>query len=584
MFKKAIISFIAVLLISAIAFAGNNKYSAKSVKFDGYNDAPVTTNYLITSTQTPTVLGPGDSIGFTRYDYQTNGGPLRNIVNFGDGTLAVGRMGSFAPGGSYSDRGTFYTYFDKTKWSAYKRVETARRGWGSIDAFKEGAGAGIEIVVSHVGPVINLDNAKGAGQWTQTVLSGAGYKPAQWTRHATGKEANLYIIGSPSTPDGFTPYFIKSEDAGSTFDTTKQVIWKSSVTGTADGYDIATFISGATEKIGVVKFSSNRKVYVAESTNGGTSWTETLVYNTKSDSGSLLRGQSETQPDGAGSIGYDKNGNIHVVWSNYEARGDSLNRPQLFYSLRNDILHWSAATGVNIVARPKNDSTIMKKAKAFMPGVDGALITAPDLGFDASGKPYVVYFGASSDIPDDSLAYAHVYATYSNDAGKTWKVSTDLTPVTGSDNSFPAMADLVDSHLHIVYNTDPFQGNGLQASHPDTNVTVKYLKFPVASLLTANLTSVQDGVGSPDKYSLDQNYPNPFNPSTHITFSLSSASNVSLKVYNLLGQEVSTLASGLYGAGTHVVTFNGTNLASGVYFYKIQAGAFNSVKKMILTK
>jgi hypothetical protein len=89
----------------------------------------------------------------------------------------------------------------------------------------------------------------------------------------------------------------------------------------------------------------------------------------------------------------------------------------------------------------------------------------------------------------------------------------------------------------------------------------------------------------PDKFSLEQNYPNPFNPSTEIKYALPNSSYVTIKVYNILGREVAALINHEYKeAGYHNVLFDGTNLASGVYFYKIEAGSYISTKKMVLIK
>ncbi len=80
------------------------------------------------------------------------------------------------------------------------------------------------------------------------------------------------------------------------------------------------------------------------------------------------------------------------------------------------------------------------------------------------------------------------------------------------------------------------------------------------------------------------NYPNPFNPSTNITFQVAKKGHVVLKVYNTLGKEVAELVNETKEEGTHLVTFNGDNLPSGMYFYKIQSGEFVDVKKMLLLK
>jgi len=88
----------------------------------------------------------------------------------------------------------------------------------------------------------------------------------------------------------------------------------------------------------------------------------------------------------------------------------------------------------------------------------------------------------------------------------------------------------------------------------------------------------------PSMYDLEQNYPNPFNPTTTINYSLPQQGMVTLKVYNIIGQEVGTLVNGYRNAGTHSVAFNAQQLSSGVYFYRLQAGNFSSVKKMLLLK
>ncbi len=88
----------------------------------------------------------------------------------------------------------------------------------------------------------------------------------------------------------------------------------------------------------------------------------------------------------------------------------------------------------------------------------------------------------------------------------------------------------------------------------------------------------------PVAFSLAQNFPNPFNPTTTIQFSLPQAGNISLKIFNLLGEEVKTLVNDFKQSGKHSVQFNANNLASGIYFYRIQAGNFVETKKMILIK
>lgn len=104
-------------------------------------------------------------------------------------------------------------------------------------------------------------------------------------------------------------------------------------------------------------------------------------------------------------------------------------------------------------------------------------------------------------------------------------------------------------------------------------------------LWPAGLTDVEDlGKAVPTSFNLAQNYPNPFNPSTKIKFALPSEQMVSLKIYNVLGQEVATIVDQQMKAGSYSFDFNASKLSSGVYFYRIQAGNFGMTKKMLLIK
>jgi len=108
--------------------------------------------------------------------------------------------------------------------------------------------------------------------------------------------------------------------------------------------------------------------------------------------------------------------------------------------------------------------------------------------------------------------------------------------------------------------------------------------------LTYIQTALSTGVTSvrtepiPQSFQLKQNYPNPFNPSTNISYTITKAGNVTLKVYNVLGQEVATLVNGYQNASTYNVNFDASNLASGVYIYKLSSGSYAVAKKMVLMK
>ncbi len=114
----------------------------------------------------------------------------------------------------------------------------------------------------------------------------------------------------------------------------------------------------------------------------------------------------------------------------------------------------------------------------------------------------------------------------------------------------------------------------------------KFVPRTDADFVDVVFTDVADRSGTdvPAAYALAQNYPNPFNPSTMIQYMLPAAGMTTLKVYNLLGQEVATLVNEMKAPGAYTVRFNASALSSGLYFVRIQSGSFSAVKKMVLLK
>ncbi|MEO8169146.1 MAG: T9SS type A sorting domain-containing protein, partial [bacterium] len=99
------------------------------------------------------------------------------------------------------------------------------------------------------------------------------------------------------------------------------------------------------------------------------------------------------------------------------------------------------------------------------------------------------------------------------------------------------------------------------------------------------LTAVKDVLGEmPIVFLLEQNYPNPFNPTTKIQFSVGTSGPASLRVFDVLGRRVATLVNENLNPGSYEVSFDGKNLASGVYLYRLKSGTFSSVKRMVVIK
>jgi len=143
----------------------------------------------------------------------------------------------------------------------------------------------------------------------------------------------------------------------------------------------------------------------------------------------------------------------------------------------------------------------------------------------------------------------------------------------------------------LLQNTSSFNGTPNIALNFKGKITTIFTGsnfIDITNLSNYSTTEVEDNgntEGTPQNYILLQNYPNPFNPNTNIEFEIKKDSKVKLTVYNLLGQEVAELVNGDINAGTHKVEFNGANLASGIYVYRLEAdNKFTETRKMVLMK
>jgi Secretion system C-terminal sorting domain len=147
-----------------------------------------------------------------------------------------------------------------------------------------------------------------------------------------------------------------------------------------------------------------------------------------------------------------------------------------------------------------------------------------------------------------------------------------LPPNTTYDMEFiwtPINTNMTNIGVQIAHN-DPFL--------PDNPVLLAFQGTAAENAVSDHLATV------PTEYFLDQNRPNPFNPETSITFGLTAPGMTNLRVFNVMGQQVATILSTELMAGEHTVSFNGSELPSGVYFYSIEVNGYQSIQKMVLMK
>ena len=183
------------------------------------------------------------------------------------------------------------------------------------------------------------------------------------------------------------------------------------------------------------------------------------------------------------------------------------------------------------------------------------------------GEIWVV--GEPKDITWNAFNVNNVKIELSMDNGVNWSTIVGSTPNTGTYSWIVTATDSSDECIVRITNVE----NNYIYDISDNTFTIDII---------SNMEEVLEGI--PTEFDLTQNYPNPFNPSTTLAYSIPKESHVSLKIYDVMGREVVELVNGKQTAGAYSVEFDAASLASGTYFYKLTAGEFVSVKKMVLLK
>jgi hypothetical protein len=226
----------------------------------------------------------------------------------------------------------------------------------------------------------------------------------------------------------------------------------------------------------------------------------------------------------------------------------------------------------------------------------------PSVAVSENGKfVYVMWTGiqltngkiGTQDTATDGgniVCLSDLYHTWSTDGGTTWAPVTVLA----GDKTISECWGHTPQYLRydpvqqkyvadIVYLADlaPDVSTVPGQTGAVTDNPIMYYAFPIPVTVINGVNDKNQVVNS---FNLQQNYPNPFNPSTKINYTLPATSNVSLKVYDMLGREVANLVNATQQAGQHYVTFDASKLASGVYVYTLRSNSSVMSKKMLLMK
>ncbi len=451
--------------------------------------------------------------------------------------------------------------------------------------------------------VVNNPDPLGVGVWSNPIGS-LESTPSCWITFCSASPSGSDVYATWVETNGTYPTnltnWAKSTDGGATWvakgilgDTT---VFNASGSGVVivagnSGYAIAQYFSSDPVALGLDTTITNYPtgnggewpVY-CETTDGGATWTpwQVLMGTERSDypSGTAYVDGTPRDIVYAGGTGWN-NVSQGFVHNGYVYLASGATAIDLVDG------YWTGVTG-----------TIMSRKPVGIGGTWEHRVASPTpVGTTAAAIFGDMWYGELSiSRPNplnvtctvtDQLSKA-IMISASTDGGLTWNTDTSECIILrqnadlglpGTDGAFqhPSSFFNADNMLDIVFLED------------NANVVYNGSIYHTRVNVSPIVLDVSGNTHRPVEFALGQNYPNPFNPSTTIKFNLTTDSKVSLKVYNLLGQEVRTLVSGQAGRGENVVSWDGKDntgrlVSSGMYLYKLEANGISQVKKMMLMK
>jgi len=599
--------FVALVVYGMVAFAGGPK-AAKRVIAPETETAVVANNAVVPADvvkphqvrKTSSVLE--QVIGSTYYSYGWNSGGPRHVEWYKDLTGAsrvymiyITRAGDTWAG----TRQITYVAYDGTTFSAPAAAvppTTQATYFSGISVWRGGAADGLAGIGAGWAGAGNsyyaLESAAGAGGFTTTQVT--NMRDVQVTN--INDAGTVVLNHSGGGGDRAGNAFMVSTDFGTTWaDASQDLMSGMAVSHTIGALEppivaqngnlyVLTDATGTGQipPLGTATADSANLICLFKSTDLGTTWTNTVItpdgneYNPRHFS--LFSNFEQFD------LAVDNAEKAHVVMNAYNywqfnTSSQDSTQPSI------DCVYWDATHGYkSLVSFDRTDpflNEVINKRDGNSLGC-----SYPSIATSADGQKIVCtwsqpnWTGTTIDTTATGVISQNIWYNASFDGGATWNGAVKLTTTTGFVEEYSNLAEQLEDlpgggvRAKVLFLRMDFSNTGT-SGNPGEAV---YVEFDIAG------GAVNNNPNKPFEFTLDQNYPNPFNPSTMISYTLPTATDVKLSVFNVLGQEVATVVNEFQTAGSHSVNFSSANLASGVYFYTIKAGNFSDTKKMTFMK
>ncbi len=594
----ATFTLLAFGLVQAQNKAAINR-SAKILTFTGDEVSKVSGNptFKVQKTYYPDVVRGGLTFDFSGtgllsgYDLQSNGTPdeIWQDPSNPDNLHAIYMNSQQTTGWSDRTCTYFYSFDGGLSWFSIANLPSTgeKSGYPSINGFDDGT----EIVANHnpAGGVptrtqIFIDQSPGSGTFDLCDPGSVADGDPIWPR-VLGLGANDYVFASSVNAGALDNAYVNTGDVSCNF--SGYVAYDGDQ---AETYSLAYDAASGTIGHLYLGNGSSGNLYYRESTDGTVTWStpvEVWTYDAV-DSLGCLRGCDLTMLGGQPCAVFEVDKTVPSG--------------SYFPSFPSSIYFWSPNVNGGTPIVIADSSTVPFYTNWASNNDVMTPICRPTIGRSTGALNTDALFAAFTANTDqfygDTNATANNYYagwfTYSVDSGQTWTAPVKFTPdespmrdwryISMSQNN--AVVDDSMCTVHMVVTADTIPGSTVNTTDPNYPVAVSAEFVGVNTTVTIPQVppnGIKD-VKNVFTFNLAQNYPNPFNPTTKISYTIPERNNVSLKIYDMLGREVATLVNTTKEAGNYEVNFNASNLASGLYIYKIQAGSFTQSKKMLLLK
>ena len=521
---------------------------------------------------------PGEIVGSTQYDYQSNGSSGHRIVVDSQGGVHFAWMN----GTSYpSSRQVDFNYVDgEGNWLVPEQgvVVSQANGAGYVQLGL--TSDNLAVVAYHQWNladyvVIAVDNFPGMGIFSYFDPPDMLGQRCYWPYVTVDRNDNIHIVSQENTGVAGAPQAIgytRSIDGGATWSTLANVDTLMTISQVVVSSPVSDKVAIAYTHGRDDASQFYNDIFYIESEDGlAWSWRTGKVNVTQYGGAETFWAYTDMAAI------YDYNDNLNLIWTTLTSVDDAL-----FYPVT--LFHYS--TGSQAITEITAGSEDWDESCAT--GAWNLPIAKMSLGVnEATNAIYAVY--TEFDLADCSAAgYTNgdIWMNYSVDGGASWSEGVNMTdsqtpgcPAGECDSDhWSSVAEKVDDNLHIVYINDKDAGGIAQTEGAVTDNPVMYLEYPNP------VSSIDDRSEIPINFTLAQNYPNPFNAETNIGFELKEQAHVTLAVYDITGSLVTVLLHGNLDAGIHAINWKADDAASGIYYYSLSTNSETSTKKMVLLK